>query len=279
MLSTTPQDKSRCTHCTLLHVRPRRWHVHELQRARRHADHESACRTPVAVPSSGSAATTQKRVQKLFHPLSAVTCKNCLLRRFHEVATGRKLALASRGFEVQNVFIDTLYDLALKEGVPQGEWGEFCRLQLPSPRLDDTDDVDAGAGGASVSYEVVGDGGAVKKVRKAMAKVTKLMGWRAKMASVARTYRQASSLIEKPEGMPAPDVGISDPTEAYGGGSLHGDVRSHATNAADAHLEMLRYDNGAPLTPSRDGETRAQRYNRTLRERMEARDQGRPSPK
>jgi hypothetical protein len=187
----------------------------------------------------------------------AMTDEEQAYMRFHEIATDRKLALASRGFEVQNVFIDTLYDLALKEGVPQGEWGEFCRLQLPSPRLDDTDDVDAGAGGASVSYEVVSDGGAVKKVRKAMAKVTKLMGWRAKMASVARTYRQASSLIEKPEVMPAPDVGISDPTEAYGGGSLHGDVRSHATNAADAHLEMLRYDNGAPLTPSRDGETRA----------------------
>ena len=42
MLSTTP-GQSRCTHCTLLHVRSRRRHVHELQRARRHADHESAC--------------------------------------------------------------------------------------------------------------------------------------------------------------------------------------------------------------------------------------------
>ena len=42
MLSTTP-GQSRCTHCTLLHVRPRRRHVQELQRARRHADHESAC--------------------------------------------------------------------------------------------------------------------------------------------------------------------------------------------------------------------------------------------
>ena len=34
--------RGRPAHCTLLHVRPRRRHVHELQRARRHADHESA---------------------------------------------------------------------------------------------------------------------------------------------------------------------------------------------------------------------------------------------
>ena len=53
------------------------------------------------------------------------------------------------------------HDLALKEAVPTSEWGEFCRLQLPSPRLDEEDDAEWNAPAAedgqphSVEYEVM----------------------------------------------------------------------------------------------------------------------------
>jgi hypothetical protein len=53
----------------------------------------------------------------------------------------RKLALASRGYEIENVFIDELYDEANKEGVHVEQWHEFLRAELPSPtQFDDTDD-------------------------------------------------------------------------------------------------------------------------------------------
>ena len=40
--------------------------------------------------------------------------------RFHEMATARKLALATRGFELQNCFIEQLYDKAVTEKVGEG---------------------------------------------------------------------------------------------------------------------------------------------------------------
>lgn len=52
---------------------------------------------------------------------------------FHEWATARKLNLASRGYEVMNVFVDDLYDEAVRD-VPYCDWHEFIRMQLPSPR-------------------------------------------------------------------------------------------------------------------------------------------------
>ena len=53
--------------------------------------------------------------------------------RFHEIATDRKLLLASRGFEVPHVSNDEMYDLAVAKSVPTSEWGEFVQQQLPMP--------------------------------------------------------------------------------------------------------------------------------------------------
>ena len=53
--------------------------------------------------------------------------------KFQQLATARKLALASRGYEVMNVFIDSLYDLAVKERHPERNWHAFLRRQIPSP--------------------------------------------------------------------------------------------------------------------------------------------------
>jgi hypothetical protein len=210
--------------------------------------------------------------------------------RFHEVATTRKLALASRGFEVQNVFIDSLYDIALKEQVPAADWGEFVRLQLPSPRLDDDDDDDGGAvdvgdssGGAFQEIELDSADGTkvVKKVRKAMVKVTKMFGWRAKMGNVSRTYRQNLEHfgMDQPDEMPKADddVGAAVDGGAGSGGASLASVATHAaTHEADAHLKLLSltHEGGAASPPPtlREGETRAQAYNRRLRERMEARE-------
>ena len=246
----------------------------------------------------GDGKTAEKPVEHKETAADALSEEERQYIRFHEICTDRKLALASRGFEVQNIFIDTLYDLALAEGVPTKEWGEFCRLQLPSPRLDEEDDADAEVPGedgqpvAAVTYEVTDtDGSAViKKVRKAMGKAVKLIGWRAKMGTVMRTYRSTREDhfgMDEPEGgMPAAasdeqdlsGLDISD--DAYGGKSLHKDVDTHATNPADAHLGTLHLMDPAGTTPQvseREGETRAQRYNRAQRERMKAREAARGS--
>ena len=63
-----------------------------------------------------------------------------LYLKFHEIATGRKLALASRGYEVQNVFIDELFDKACAESLNEGKYHTFVRGELPTPRDDDDDD-------------------------------------------------------------------------------------------------------------------------------------------
>ena len=69
-----------------------------------------------------------------------------------------RAALASRGYEIANVFIDDLYDHAKREHVSEDKWHEFIRYEIPSPA--DTpcasDDEDDHAGGAAA----VGSGGA-----------------------------------------------------------------------------------------------------------------------
>ena len=205
---------------------------------------------------------------------------------FHELATGRKLALASRGYEVQNIFIDSLYDLATKEQVPHAEWGEFVRLQLPSPRPEEeteeaggADAADAGAaegGEAAATIEWTDKSGAVHKVRKALAKMTKLNGWRAKMGNVSRTYRPPADHfgMDEPDEMPAPEgEGIMAP--ALGSAA----VRMQATSSAGGALTLLDMSdvpNSGPslLSPTgseKPGQSRSQRYNKVLQSRMEAR--------
>ena len=54
-------------------------------------------------------------------------------KRFHELATARKLALASRGYEIEGVFIEDLYNEAKRLKVPAPEWHEYLRRAVPSP--------------------------------------------------------------------------------------------------------------------------------------------------
>ena len=54
-------------------------------------------------------------------------------KRFHALATSRKLALASRGYEVENIFIDDLFDDAQRQNVPPEEWHAYLRDQIPDP--------------------------------------------------------------------------------------------------------------------------------------------------
>ena len=63
-----------------------------------------------------------------------------LYLKFHEIATGRKLALASRGYEVQNVFIDELFDKACASSLGEDKYHSFVRGELPTPRDDEDDD-------------------------------------------------------------------------------------------------------------------------------------------
>jgi len=220
----------------------------------------------------------------------ALTDEEKLYVRFHEVATARKLALASRGFEVQNVFIDNLYDLALSESVPAKEWGEFMRIQLPSPRDDEeVDEAWAGADGSGegamdYSVQLVDETGAVKKVRKAVHRMARLIGWRAKMTHVECTYRQAEA--NEHFGMDEPDVVQSEgvpagPPPANPSGSLHEQVAAASSSSADAHLGLLNAISGSAggavdvADAALSERTRAQRYNDRLRERIDAREQGR----
>lgn len=53
--------------------------------------------------------------------------------KFHEIATARKLALASRGYEMEGVFIDELFDEAKRQGVSTDDWHGFLRREIPSP--------------------------------------------------------------------------------------------------------------------------------------------------
>jgi hypothetical protein len=53
--------------------------------------------------------------------------------KFHEIATHRKLSLASRGYEAEGVFIEELYDEAKRLSVPAENWHEYLRSAIPSP--------------------------------------------------------------------------------------------------------------------------------------------------
>jgi len=153
------------------------------------------------------------------------------------VATARKLALASRGFEVQNIFIDNLYDQAQDAEVPPNEWGEFVRLQLPSPR-EDADEGDAQEEGATMDVTVVAEDGAITKVKRAVKKAmkTNLLGWRAKVKPTKMTYREAHDHfgMDKPEGA----------AEGGGGDDEVAPSLISATSAADAHLGLLSVVDG-----------------------------------
>jgi len=62
-------------------------------------------------------------------------------REFQEMYDERRNELDARGFEVQagSLFSDELLKTAL-DFVPQAEWADFIRLELPSPRDEDIDD-------------------------------------------------------------------------------------------------------------------------------------------
>ena len=77
---------------------------------------------------------------------------------FHQRATARKLNLASRGFEFENIFIDQLYEKAVvQQRLPQKQWHVFLREEMPSPPPTPR----PGAEGADDEYDddVLGDGG------------------------------------------------------------------------------------------------------------------------
>ena len=89
--------------------------------------------------------------------------------RFHEIATSRKLALASRGYEAENVFIDELYDAVKSEGVPPEGWHDFLRQEIPSPTPGQESGALGGGGGgggdaaARGSKRVKGGGGGARR--------------------------------------------------------------------------------------------------------------------
>lgn len=195
--------------------------------------------------------------------------------RFHTAATSRKLALASRGFEVHSIFIDALYDAANSAQVPHNEWGEFLRLQMPSPRNKE-EDIE---GAATAS-------GATKKVRTVVKKVANLMGWRAKFADLKLADDAISAapvFMERPDDMPLPEPGRDESAPILSDGlhaglSLHMEAATADLNIADGHLKLMHLSEEQPLTPG-GSESRAQRYNQRLRERMDAREQKRtPRP-
>ena len=190
-----------------------------------------------------------------------------------------QLALASRGFEVQNVFIDTLYDAAVKASVPPSEWENLCASR--SRRLA----ARGSGGGLSADEEIVGvdevveevdASGGVHKVRKAVKKMAKVRGWMSKVTRIAGIELVAAApLMERPDDMPIAEE--PPPPDArdnpHAGKSLHMEVASAATNVADAHLAVLQMaDPDGTLTPNGSPATRAQRYNAKLRERMGERD-------
>ena len=161
----------------------------------------------------GDASAAKPKLEHMVTAMDALNDDEAAYIRFHDIATARKLALASRGFEVQNVFIDSLWDLAQKSEVPSKDWGEFIRLELPSPRFDDEDEEEdddvAGADeGSVVEYQLEDGAGGVRKVKKAVRKMANLMGWRSKLGKICATYRSTAEHfgMDEPDEMPAPDV-------------------------------------------------------------------------
>ena len=196
--------------------------------------------------------------------------------RFNDAATSRKLALASRGYEVHNIFIDNLFDLANEHGVAPSEWVEFLRLQIPSPRPEGEDE----------SLEAEGR----RRLKAAGRKVANVIGWRAKFGDgfkAPAVLVAAAPLMERPANYrPEEPSGVSSTTTVeprrnlHRGKSLHMEAFESDLNLADNAIAILHNSEpNAQLTPTTK-ESRAQRYNQKLRERMDAREVNRkPTPR
>ena len=225
----------------------------------------------------GDGVLTTRATEHMPTVADALTDEEKLYVRFHEVATARKLALASRGFEVQNVFIDTLYDGAVKAKVPPNEWGDYVRMQLPSPRPKGEGD----AGGAIlkpdelvVEVDEVDASGAKHKVFK---KAVKKMAWLSRMTKLANVQMVAAApIMERPDDMPLADgPPVPDARDdLHAGVSLHAEAEQADLHIADGSLALLSMADG-----DGGGGSRAQRYNARLRERMDQREAQRSSPR
>jgi len=199
-------------------------------------------------------------------PTTEVTQEEKRYIEFHELATQRKLNLASRGFEVQNIFIDDLYEEAAD--VPQADWHEFIRLQLPSPRGVDSD--------GSILWE---DSSAKLEAE------TKLSPWKKRVLAMMKKKHQgqgnaivqaAHALIERPEGMVDSDTL----------GELTGPANPKFNAGLDAHMASLHlidapeyYKSGAPgsARSDRSDASRGKRYSQAVRTRMEERQKAKPA--
>lgn len=81
--------------------------------------------------------------------------------RFQELAAARKIALASRGYETEGVFIGELFDEATRANVPPNGWHDFLRQAIPSPRASPTR-LRAG----DVTPAAIGGAGAASSMRR-----------------------------------------------------------------------------------------------------------------
>ena len=108
--------------------------------------------------------------------VSSSDSREARYHRFVELATARKLALAARGFEVENVFVDQLFDDIERGEVPEDKWLEFLKLEFPAPdhsdlAKDDADDREvARVGEEEDSAELSAEGGANGKGRSSAAR-------------------------------------------------------------------------------------------------------------
>jgi len=174
---------------------------------------------------------------------------------FHDLATQRKLNLASRGFEVQNIFIDDLYEEAAD--VPPSEWNEFILLQLPSPR------------GVDADGTIMWEGTEPKEVEE---EETKMSPWKrrtlnpAKRKTTVMNYNVRESLIDKPD----------DIMEEYANPEEQGLSKPKRSSVLDAHIASLRLldapvEYGDSPRTNRSDASRGQRYSQAVRSRMEER--------
>jgi len=152
---------------------------------------------------------------------SAMSEEEKLHMRFHELATSRKSALASRGYEVQDVFIDELYELAKQAAVPPAEWGDFLRLQIPSPGEEEEP---VGSHELEVTHAEQesleqADKRGVRPARTSLGKLrtaiktvslTSPRGWRSNVKALPMKRRcsvvAAAPLMERPDDMPINDL-------------------------------------------------------------------------
>ena len=225
-------------------------------------------------------------------PNAVVTDENeARYLRFHEMATARKLALATRGFELQNCFIEQLYDKAVTEKVGEGEWHAFIRQELPSPRLDGADDDDEGAASAADDGKATPPDGAAPRNaarrRSLVDSVKAVVNWgrEAKASSAAKAKLHRFQLFEElPTGVQATASELAgdvydESTEAM---AAKARARSNSTlmlgaaaPAADAPAADDGADDGGGGGGGERKLSRAQRYNQAVRERQAEREQRR----